>query len=185
MQNRIDPWGSVCFNSVAIGAAYAREVYGIKKCAVIDFDVHHGNGTEACFWDDPDFLYLSTHQSPLYPGTGAETDQGSHANIVNCPLPAYADGERIRLVFQEKIIPALEKYKPDLLFISAGFDAHKDDPLANMMLEDEDYGWMTAELVSFARDICNCPVISTLEGGYDLAALRRSVQAHVRELQAY
>ncbi|WP_420549442.1 histone deacetylase family protein [Curvivirga sp.] len=177
--------GFCLFNSVAIGAAYAREAYGIKKCAVIDFDVHHGNGTEACFWNDPDFLYLSTHQSPLYPGTGAEGDHGAYNNIVNSPLPAYADGEQIRIAFKEKIMPALENYDPDLLFISAGFDAHRDDPLANMMLEDEDYAWMTAELVAFARDISNCPIISTLEGGYDLDALRRSVQAHVRELQAY
>lgn len=174
--------GFCIFNSVAIGAAYVRDTYDISKCAIVDFDVHHGNGTEAYVREQKDFLYLSTHQSPLYPGTGAAQDHGVYNNIVNAPLPAFASSEDFHEEFRSKIIPALESYKPEFIFISAGFDAHKDDPLAQMSLVEEDFAWATDRLLEVANRYSHGRVVSTLEGGYDLDALRRSTCAHVRQL---
>ncbi|MDX1739017.1 MAG: histone deacetylase family protein, partial [Alphaproteobacteria bacterium] len=171
--------GFCLFNNVAIGAAYAAEKYGAERVAVIDFDVHHGNGTEACFLDRKDFLFVSTHQSPLYPGTGQADFAGQHGNILNCPLPAGADGDLIREVFRNKILPRLENFQPGLILVSAGFDGHENDPLAQFRLIDDDYFWMTKEICDVANKYCQGRVISVLEGGYDLNALQTAVKAHL------
>jgi len=174
--------GFCLFNNVAIGAAQARAVHGLKRVAVVDFDVHHGNGTQAMFWDDADLFYGSTHQMPLYPGTGAHTERGVAGNIVNVPLPPFAGSEEFRLAMGEGILPALRQFAPEFLFVSAGFDAHEDDPLAQLRFRDEDFAWATAELRQVAEDCCSGRLVSTLEGGYDLAALASSATAHVRAL---
>lgn len=174
--------GFCIFNNVAVGAYHARAVHGLKRIAVMDFDVHHGNGTQAIFWDDPELFYASTHQSPLYPGTGAKDERGAHRNIVNVPLPAMSDGTVFREQFAAHVIPAMKAFKPDLVLISAGFDAHEADPLASLRLHASDYHWATTELVKVANDACKSRVVSTLEGGYDLEALADSAAAHVRAL---
>ncbi len=176
--------GFCLFNNVAIGAYHARAVHGFHRLAIIDFDVHHGNGTQALAMRDPDLFYASTHQWPLYPGTGGPNDHGPAANIVNVPLRAGTDGPAFRQAFAEIIVPALDRFRPDMLFISAGFDAHWRDPLANLDLTEQDFGWVTAELVKLAERHCQGRILSTLEGGYDLDALRRSAEAHVRALMA-
>ncbi|MBL8672874.1 MAG: histone deacetylase family protein [Alphaproteobacteria bacterium] len=173
--------GFCFFNNVAIGAAQARAVHGVKRVAVIDFDVHHGNGTQAMFEADPNLFFASTHQWPLYPGTGRPSERGV-GNIVNCPLPPAAGSEEFREAFRERILPALVEFSPDLIMVSAGFDAHRSDPLANLELEDEDYAWATRELLRVADHACAGRIVSTLEGGYDLAALAASAAAHVRSL---
>jgi acetoin utilization deacetylase AcuC-like enzyme len=174
--------GFCIFNNVAVGAAEALDAFGLDRVAIFDFDVHHGNGTQHIFDHDPRVLYASTHQSPLYPGTGAKSEKGV-GNIVNAPLPPYAGSEEFRDAVEETILPALEKFRPDLLLISAGFDAHRADPLASLEFETEDYAWVTDELVSLAKTVCGGRIVSTLEGGYDLNALAESVTAHVAALQ--
>ena len=174
--------GFCLFNSVAIGALQARAVHGHHRVAVVDFDVHHGNGTQAAFWDDQDLFYASTHQMPLYPGTGARTERGRFNNIVNAPLPSMAGSEAFREAMRDLVFPALTKFAPDFLLVSAGFDAHEDDPLAGLRLQEEDYAWVTEELVAIARHACAGRLVSTLEGGYDLQALAASSAAHVRAL---
>jgi acetoin utilization deacetylase AcuC-like enzyme len=176
--------GFCLFNNVAVGAAQARAVHGLTRVAVVDFDVHHGNGTQAMFWDDAELFFGSTHQMPLYPGTGAHTERGVAGNIVNVPLPPFAGSEEFRLAMGEGILPALRQFAPEFLLISAGFDAHEDDPLAQLRFRDEDYAWATAELRQVAEDCCSGRLVSTLEGGYDLAALASSATAHVRALMA-
>lgn len=176
--------GFCLFSNVAIGALRAREVHGIRRIAAIDFDVHHGNGTQACFWDDPDLFYASTHQSPLYPGTGGRNETGTADNIVNVPLPPMSGSREFRLGMTRDILPALDAFRPELLLISAGFDAHASDPLAQMMLDEADYVWITERLLETARQHAGGRVVSTLEGGYDLSALGRSTAAHVRTLMA-
>ncbi len=173
--------GFCLFNNVAVGALHARVAHGLERIAVVDFDVHHGNGTQASFETDPGLFYASTHQWPLYPGTGRAGERGL-GNILNRPLPPGADPAEFREAIREEILPALERFAPHFLFISAGFDAHAADPLANMRLTEDDYGWVTAELVAFAGRVCEGRVVSTLEGGYDLAALAASARAHVRAL---
>lgn len=175
--------GFCLFNNVAIGALRARETHGIARVAVVDFDVHHGNGTQARFWDDPSLFYASTHQSPLYPGTGSRRETGV-GNIVNVPLPPMAGPAEFRDAFSNDVLPALDAFRPALLLISAGFDAHRSDPLAQLMLDDGDYGWATEQLIEVARRHGGGRVVSTLEGGYDLAALGTSAAAHVRALMA-
>lgn len=175
--------GFCLFNNVAVGALHARDAHGLKRPAVIDFDVHHGNGTQAAFQAEPSLFYASTHQSPLYPGTGNPNEHGVGHNIVNACLAPGAGSEEFRAAFAEIIMPALAQFDPDFIFISAGFDAHAADPLANLRLTDADYGWATAELVRYAQAHCHSRVVSTLEGGYDLAALGSSTRAHVRALQ--
>ena len=175
--------GFCFFNNVAIGALHARTVHGISRPAVIDFDVHHGNGTQAAFENDASLFYASTHQSPLYPGTGAAHETGIANNIVNACLAPGAGSAEFREVFAEIVMPALSQFDPDFIFISAGFDAHMADPLANLRLTEDDYGWATAELVRYAEQHCAGRVVSTLEGGYDLGALNASTKAHVRALQ--
>jgi acetoin utilization deacetylase AcuC-like enzyme len=173
--------GFCLFNNVAVGALHARAAHGLKKIAVIDFDVHHGNGTQAMFEADPDLIYVSTHQSPLYPGTGAAGERGA-GNIFNAPLPPFAGSAEFRRAYERELLPILRDAAPELILISAGFDAHADDPLANLMLADADYGWITAELCRVANETCQGRVVATLEGGYDLAALARSAAAHVNAL---
>ena len=174
--------GFCVFNNVAVGAAQALDACGLDRVAIFDFDVHHGNGTQHIFDHDPRVLYASTHQSPLYPGTGAKNEKGV-GNIVNAPLPPYAGSEEFRDACEEVILPALEKFRPDLIMISAGFDAHRNDPLASLEFETEDYAWVTDELVGLAKTVCGGRIVSTLEGGYDLNALAESVTAHVYALQ--
>ncbi len=174
--------GFCVFNNVAIGAYHARARHGIRRAAVVDFDVHHGNGTQAMFWDDADLFYASTHQFPLYPGTGAANERGRHNNVVNVPLPPMTDGQSFREQFAGRIAPALRKFKPEIVLVSAGFDAHEADPLASLRLRESDYHWATAELIKLATETCKGRVVATLEGGYDLTALANSAAAHVRAL---
>jgi acetoin utilization deacetylase AcuC-like enzyme len=175
--------GFCLFNSVAIGAQRARQKHGLERAAIIDFDVHHGNGTQAIFENNPHVFYASTHQSPLYPGTGARGDTGV-GNVVNVPLRPMSGSVEFRRAFNEFILPALEDFRPDVILISAGFDAHRADPLAQLMLVEEDYAWVTERLVACAARQCEGRVVSTLEGGYDLDALAKSAAAHVRALMA-
>jgi acetoin utilization deacetylase AcuC-like enzyme len=177
------PMGFCVFNNVAIGALRAREVHGVGRVAVIDFDVHHGNGTQARFADDPTLFYASTHQSPLYPGTGAASETGA-GNIVNLPLRPMSGSNEFRQGMTRVVLPALAEFAPELVMISAGFDAHRADPLAQLMLDESDYAWVTERLVEIARDHARGRVVSTLEGGYDLVALGASAAAHVRALMA-
>jgi acetoin utilization deacetylase AcuC-like enzyme len=175
--------GFCLFNNVVIGALRARAAHGLARVAVIDFDVHHGNGTQACFYDDASLFYASTHQSPLYPGTGAASETGV-GNIVNVPLPPMAGSSQFRLAVNRAILPALEAFRPEMVLISAGFDAHRRDPLAQLMLDEADYTWVTEQLLEIACKHAGGRVVSTLEGGYDLAALGASAAAHVRALMA-
>ena len=153
-----------------------------ERIAVIDFDVHHGNGTQDIFFDDANLFYASTHQSPLYPGTGSPRDHGVVNNILNVPLAPHAGAREFRSAMTNEILPALEDFKPGFIFISAGFDAHKDDPLAQLRLTEADFGWATSLICETAGRLCAGRVVSTLEGGYDLGALGRSATAHVRAL---
>jgi acetoin utilization deacetylase AcuC-like enzyme len=174
--------GFCIFNNVAVGAAEAIAAFGVQRVAIFDFDVHHGNGTQHIFAADPRVLYASTHQSPLYPGTGAKSEKGV-GNIVNAPLAPYAGSEEFRDACENVILPAIAKFRPELLLISAGFDAHRADPLASLEFETEDYAWITDELVKLAAEHCDGKIVSTLEGGYDLNALAESATAHVYALQ--
>ena len=174
--------GFCIFNTVAIAAAYARQRHGVERVAVIDFDVHHGNGTQEMFWSDQNLFFASTHQMPLYPGTGSKSERGEFDNIVNCPLIAGDGSSEFRTAISDVILPALETFQPDLLLVSAGFDAHMNDPLAGLNLQDSDYAWVTKQLLEVADKFTNGRLISTLEGGYDLLALTSSVASHVEEL---
>ncbi len=174
--------GFCLFNNVAVGALHLRDKHGLKRIAVIDFDVHHGNGTQDIFWNDPNLFYASTHQSPLYPGTGLPSETGVAGNILNAPLPPGAGSEAFRAAFSTIVLPALDSFGPEFIFISAGFDAHRDDPLAELCLTDEDFAWATREICALAARHCRGRVVSALEGGYDLAALARSARAHVGAL---
>jgi acetoin utilization deacetylase AcuC-like enzyme len=173
--------GFCLFSTVAIAGLYARARHGAWRVAVIDFDVHHGNGTQGAFWTDADMFYGSTHQMPLFPGTGAISERGV-GNICNAPLRAGDDGAVFRAVFEGRILPALESFGPDLILISAGFDAHRDDPLADLRLLEPDFTWVTDRIVDAAQRHCSGRVVSFLEGGYQLDALARSTAAHVEAL---
>jgi acetoin utilization deacetylase AcuC-like enzyme len=177
------PMGFCLFNNIAIGALRAREAHGLARVAVVDFDVHHGNGTQARFADDPSLFYASTHQFPLYPGTGAAGETGV-GNIVNVPLRPMAGSRDFRLGVSREILPALDAFRPEMLLISAGFDAHRSDPLAQLLLEEADYTWVTEQLLEVARAHAGGRVVSALEGGYDLPALGASVAAHLRVLMS-
>ena len=174
--------GFCLFNSVATGALHALKRRGLKRVAVVDFDVHHGNGTQDILWDVPGAFYLSSHQSPLYPGTGWGSEHGGRGQTLNLLLPEGSDGERLRMGYQEQLLPALDAFAPQLILISAGFDAHRLDPLAGLNLQGADYAWLTAELVKMADRHAEGRIVSTLEGGYSLTALRESSVAHVGEL---
>ncbi|MBV8440211.1 MAG: histone deacetylase family protein [Hyphomicrobiales bacterium] len=177
-----NPMGFCFFNNVAVAARHAQRVHGAERVAIMDFDVHHGNGTQDIFWDDPTVLYTSTHQMPLYPGTGAVGERGEHDQVVNAPLRAGDSGEAFQEAMEARILPRIEAFGPDLILISAGFDAHRRDPLANLNLIEADYAWATRRLMEIARKRCRGRVVSVLEGGYDLKALSLSVAAHVTAL---
>jgi acetoin utilization deacetylase AcuC-like enzyme len=175
--------GFCLFNNVAVGALRARKAHGLSRVAVIDFDVHHGNGTQAAFESDGGLFYASTHQSPLYPGTGAARETGV-GNIVNVPLRPMSGSSQFRLGVTQRILPALDAFRPELVLISAGFDAHKSDPLAQLLLEEGDYTWITEQLLEIAYRHAGGRLVSTLEGGYDLTALGASAAAHTRVLMS-
>ena len=175
--------GFCFFNNIAVGALHALTVHRLDRVAVVDFDVHHGNGTQAAFENDARLFFGSTHQMPLYPGTGRAGERGV-GNIFNAPLPPGAAGEDFRLVFAERILPELEQFRPDLVMISAGFDAHAADPLAQLHLVASDFAWATEKLVELASRHCAGRIVSTLEGGYDLESLAASAAAHVRVLMS-
>ncbi len=176
------PMGFCFFDSAAIAARYAQKKYGISRAAVIDFDVHHGNGTQEIFWNDKSLMYASTHQMPLFPGTGATQERGEYDNVVNAPMHAGDGGRKFREAFDLAILPRLEEFAPELIVISAGFDAHWRDPLGSLELKEEDYAWVTRKLMDLAEKTANGRVVSVLEGGYDLDGLRESVVAHVATL---
>ena len=176
----MEAMGFCIFNNVAVGALQARAAHKLSRLAIFDFDVHHGNGTQNTFYDDPDTLYVSTHQSPLYPGTGLASERGIKGNILNRPLPPGTGGEAWRRVVERDVLPAIDGWRPQLIFVSAGFDAHTDDPLANLNLVEADFAWVTRELCGLADRHCDGRIVSVLEGGYDPSALARSVVAHLQ-----
>jgi acetoin utilization deacetylase AcuC-like enzyme len=175
------PMGFCIFNNVAIGAAHAIAAHGLERVAILDFDVHHGNGTEDAFHDDPRVMLCSTFQHPYYPYSGADS---GNEHIINVPLPAMTDGSGFRAAVEEHWIPALDRFRPQLVMVSAGFDAHRDDPLAYLKLDDEDYRWVTERLVDVANRHADGRVVSTLEGGYNTEALGRCAVEHLRVLMA-
>jgi acetoin utilization deacetylase AcuC-like enzyme len=176
------PMGFCLFNNAAIAARYAQDRYDAERVAIIDFDVHHGNGSQDIFWSDKSVMYCSTHEMPLFPGTGAISERGEFNTVVNAPLRAGDGGDAFRLAFETSILPRLREFKPDLLVISAGFDAHTRDPLANLNLVEADYTWVTQKLMEVADATANGRIVSMLEGGYDLQGLARSAAAHVTAL---
>jgi acetoin utilization deacetylase AcuC-like enzyme len=173
--------GFCLFNHAAIAAEYARATYGLERVAVVDFDVHHGNGTQDIFWADKNLFYGSTHQMPLYPGSGTRSETGV-GNIFNAPLKAGDGGEEFKSAMNEIILPALNLFEPELLIISAGFDAHVRDPLASLELEEEDFAWITLKLMEIAQTHCDGKIVSVLEGGYDLQGLAGGVGVHLQAL---
>ena len=174
--------GFCLFGNAAIAAKYALDHHGLSRVAVVDFDVHHGNGTQDLLWDEPRALFVSTHQMPLYPGSGGPKERGAHGQILNLPLPPGADGAAFRDVITKFALPALDAHRPDLVIVSAGFDAHVADPLAALEFETEDFAWITERLCDVADTHAGGRLVSTLEGGYDLQALAASVAAHVSVL---
>jgi acetoin utilization deacetylase AcuC-like enzyme len=176
------PMGFCLFNNAGVAALHARAAHGLERVAVVDFDVHHGNGTQTLFAQDPGLFYGSSHQAPFYPGTGDARERGIADNIVNVPLRERDGSAAFRNAWAGTIIPALRAFDPRFLIISAGFDAHRDDPLAQIRLETEDFAWITDALLAVARSHCEGRVLSMLEGGYDLEALGACAAVHVRGL---
>lgn len=174
--------GFCVFNTAAIGALHARAAHGATRIAIVDFDVHHGNGGEAVFWHDENAFYASSHEYPQYPGTGRASDRGAFDNVANAPLPTGAGGEEFRRAWGERLLPALSQFGPQMIVISAGFDAHRADPLGGLELTESDFAWITREIAAIAADKCAGRLISVLEGGYDLKALAGSAAAHVTVL---
>jgi acetoin utilization deacetylase AcuC-like enzyme len=178
----VRPMGFCLFNNAAIATRYAQKRHGAERVAIVDFDVHHGNGSQEIFWSDDTVMYCSTHEMPLYPGTGSRSERGDRDTIVNAPLRAGDGGEQFREAFEATILPRLKNFRPDLVVISAGFDAHMRDPLANLNLVEADYTWVTKTLMDIADDSAGGRIVSVLEGGYDLQGLANSVAAHVMAL---
>jgi len=176
------PMGFCLFNSAAIAARYSQKKHGLGRVAIVDFDVHHGNGSQDIFWRDSTVMYCSTHEMPLYPGTGARSERGEHDNIVNAPLRAGDGGREFRDAFETTILPRLTAFGPELIVISAGFDAHMRDPLANLNLVEDDFAWVTGKIMEIADARAGGRIVSVLEGGYDLEGLGRSAAAHVATL---
>lgn len=174
--------GFCLFGTIAIAARHALERHGLSRVAVVDFDVHHGNGTQDLLWDEPRAQFISSHQMPLYPGSGSPGERGGSGNVLNIPLPPGSDGHAMRTRYTSAVFPRLRAFAPELILISAGFDAHARDPLANLLWEAEDFAWLTRELVAIAEEVCGGRIVSTLEGGYDLQGLGEGVLAHVTEL---
>lgn len=174
--------GFCLLNSVAIGARHAQRAYGIERIVIVDFDVHHGNGTQDVFWDDAGVLYASSHQFPLYPGTGRAAEHGGSGNVINAELPPGTGSKDFRAAWRELVLPAIIAFQPELVLVSAGFDAHRLDPLANLDLATGDFAWITRELVDIAERHARGRIVSSLEGGYSLTALRESTHAHCAAL---
>jgi acetoin utilization deacetylase AcuC-like enzyme len=177
--------GFCFFNNAAVAARHAQRAHGAQRVAIMDWDVHHGNGTQDIFWNDPTVMYCSTHEMPLYPGTGAASERGEHDTIVNVPLAAGDGGEIFREAFEVSVLPRIQAFSPDLVIISAGFDAHWRDPLANLNLTEADFVWATQQLMEIADRRAGGRLVSLLEGGYDLEGLGRSVAAHVSALMGH
>jgi acetoin utilization deacetylase AcuC-like enzyme len=174
--------GFCFFDNAAIAARHAQRKFGVGRVAVVDFDVHHGNGTQDIFWADPTVMYCSTHQMPLFPGTGATGERGEHDNIVNAPLAPQTGSDLFRDAFLSRVLPSIDAFAPDLIIISAGFDAHHRDPLAEINLTEDDFDWATGQLMQRAARHSGNRLVSLLEGGYDLQGLALSVAAHVGRL---
>jgi acetoin utilization deacetylase AcuC-like enzyme len=174
--------GFCLFGNVAVGAAHAFAMHGLQRIAIADFDVHHGNGTQAIFEREPRLLFVDSHQMPLYPGSGAASDTGV-GNIANAPYPPLSSGTDVRTLWRDALLPRLDAFAPQLLFVSAGFDAHRDDPLAQGLLDAGDFAWITGQLVEIANRHARGRIVSSLEGGYDLDALASSAVAHVDALR--
>jgi acetoin utilization deacetylase AcuC-like enzyme len=173
--------GFCIYNNVAVGANYLIDKYKLKKVAIIDFDVHHGNGTQDIFYDNEKVLYISTHQYPYYPGSGTNDEKGKHNNILNIPLPAGTTSEEYLNAY-EFVLKKIKEFKPEFILLSAGFDAHKDDPLAQLQLESKDFYSITKRTLELSKQYCDGKVVSILEGGYDLLALQESTEMHVKAL---
>jgi acetoin utilization deacetylase AcuC-like enzyme len=182
---RTQAMGFCFFNNAAVAARHAQKTHGAERVAIIDWDVHHGNGSQDIFWSDATVMYCSTHQMPLYPGTGARSERGEHDTIVNAPLRPGDGSDIFREALESALLPRLDAFRPDLVVISAGFDAHMRDPLANINLTEADFGWATRKLMELADRHAGGRVVSLLEGGYDLVGLARSVEAHVDALMAH
>ena len=180
---RETPMGFCLFGNVAIAARHAMERHGLSRVAVVDFDVHHGNGTQDLLWDERRALFFSSHQMPLWPGTGARSERGAHGQIVNLPLDPMTGGAEMRATYEAEVLPRIDAFAPELILVSAGFDAHRADPLANLNWEVDDFAWLARELCNLAATHCAGRVVSVLEGGYDLNALAACVAAHVTELK--
>jgi acetoin utilization deacetylase AcuC-like enzyme len=176
------PGGFCLINNAAVGARHAQAKYGVERVAIVDFDVHHGQGTQAVVEPDPSLFYASTHQYPLYPGTGSPRETGTDNNVVNVPLSAGSGSAEFRAAWSERILPMLDDFAPELVIVSAGFDAHRADPLAQLEVETEDFVWLTEELLAIADRHAQGRLVSVLEGGYDLNALAESVATHVQSL---
>ncbi len=174
--------GFCLFGNAALAAKHALDHHGLNRVAVVDFDVHHGNGTQDLLWDEPRALLITSQQMPLWPGSGRPDETGAHGNILNIPLAPDSNGAIMRAAYRDQAFPRLRSFRPELIIISAGFDAHADDPLAQLNWETDDFAWLTAEICAIAHTLCDGRVVSTLEGGYDLNALSASAKAHVQEL---
>lgn len=175
--------GFCLFGTVAIAAKHALDHHGLQRVAILDFDVHHGNGTQDLMWNEARCFFASTHQMPLYPGTGSRAERGAHGQILNVPLRQGSGSAAMRAAYCTEILPAVAKWKPNLILLSAGFDAHQDDPLAGLEWQTDDYAWLTHQICDLAAECCDGRVVSCLEGGYDLPALAASVAAHVGVLK--
>ena len=176
------PMGFCLFGNIAIAAKHALDFHKLAKVVVVDFDVHHGNGTQDLLWNEPRALTITSHQMPLWPGTGRHEERGKYDNVFNLPLPPNSDGSYMRSMYREKVFPKIRSFRPDLILLSAGFDAHIDDPLAELKWDVDDFVWITREVCNLAMDCCSSRVVSILEGGYNLDALAACAKAHIQNL---